>query len=295
MKKFTKVVLSCAIVSGLAGMGLSAAGIAMGGAVLGKDVLAKALDERLSTENIRWSVSVLNHEDDWDDLDWDDEERKWEDSAASHEENGVQVYEFDVFKNLDIELSADELHLKQYNGDEIRIEVENNDDKVRVRTEGDTLKIKSLTQMNGTEVIVYYPEKQEFHEVDIEVDAGAIYMDDDFHAHDLEIQVGAGNMISKGNVSAREISMDVGTGEVEMHSVEASSVDAECGIGKLTIKLSGTEADYRYEVECGLGSVTIGDETYSGISEKKKAANADASRNLEVECGLGEVNISFGA
>lgn len=288
MKKFTKFALGCAVTCAAVGLGLSVAGLAMGAASTGKDVLAKALDETIHSDNMRWSVSVLRDEEDWDDMD-----EEWNNSVTPKETNGSSIFEFDEYKNLDIELSADELYLKKYDGKGIQVEVSENDDKVRVKQDGDTLKIKSLTKLDGTQITVYYPADLAFNEVDIEVDAGTIHMEDDWNVNDLEIQVGAGEMTSDGKIIAREISVDVGTGEVDMNSVESHSIDVECGVGSLKLKLFGAETEYNYQVECGLGRVTVGNQTYSGISEEAKVKNAGATKKLEVECGMGDVEILF--
>lgn len=288
MKKFTKFALGCAITCAAVGLGLSVAGLAMGAVSSGKDVLADVLDNTLNSENMRWSVSVLRDDEDWDDMD-----EEWNHSASSRVENGFSIFEFDNFKNMDIELSADELYLRKYDGNGIRIETEENDDKVRVREDEDTLKIKSLTKMNGTKITVYYPTSLDFNEVDIDVDAGSIYLEDDISMNELDIHVGAGKMHSNGTITVNEIMIDVGTGNVEMKELDARILEAECGVGALNIGLVGTEADYSYKVECGLGRVHVGDETYSGISETAKVNNENANRRMELECGLGDITVGW--
>ena len=289
MKKFTKFALGCAVTCAAVGLGSTVAGLAMGGAATGREVLAQALDDTLNSENIRWSVSMITDDDDWDDY-----AEEWNNSASPRTENGDNVYEFGNLSNLDIELTSDELHLKSYDGEGIRVETSDSDDKVRVRQDGNTLKIKSLTKVNGTTITVYYPENLQFDEMDIEVDAGAIYIEDDLAGNELDIQVGAGELVSEDTLSAREVNLDVGAGDVEITVLSANSLEAECGVGELNIGLVGEETEYNYKVECGLGSVSVGNQTYSGISESARVNNAGASRSMELECGLGDVKIVFG-
>ena len=189
MKKFTKFALGCTVTCVVAGLGLLAAGLAMGAGTAGKEVLAKAFDETINSENIRWSVTRISKEEDWEDM-----EEDWSDNVIPDERYGINTYEFDEHKNLDIELSSDELYFRNYSGSGIRIETEADEDKVRIKKDGDTLEIKSLSKLSGTQIIVYYPENLTFQEVDIEVDAGMIYLEDNLIADDLEIQVGAGEM-----------------------------------------------------------------------------------------------------
>lgn len=289
MKRFTKFALGCAITCATVGLGLAVAGLAMGAASTGKEVLAEALDNTINSDNIRWSVSVLKKED------WDDQDEDWSNSASPKTESGLGafVYEFESLKNLDVELSSDEFYLKKHDGTGVRVETNGDTDKIRVKQDGDTLKIKSLTKLNGTKITLYYPENLSFNEMDIEVDAGTIHMEDALTVNDLEIQVGAGEMISNDTISAREVSIDVGAGDVEISKLDAGSLEAECGVGALNIGLVGNESEYNYKVECGLGSVTVGDDKYSGISESAKVNNAGATRSMELECGLGDVAVVF--
>jgi hypothetical protein len=67
-------------------------------------------------------------------------------------------------------------------------------------------------------------------------------------------------------------------------------MEADCGMGNLTMMLTGSEDDHSYDVECSMGSVVIGGRSYSG------AADADwgsADSHFEIECSMGNVEISF--
>ena len=55
---------------------------------------------------------------------------------------------------------------------------------------------------------------------------------------------------------------------------------------------AGSSSDYDYEVSSQIGEVMIGDESYSGISNKMKIDN-NAGRTLKAECGIGSIEVIF--
>lgn len=289
MKKFTKLSLGCAIACAVAGIGLSAAGIAMGAAGTGKEVLAKVLDDTWSSENINWSVEVLRGKD-WDDLDdWEE----WSNSAVPEHSGDVYVYEFEEIPDLELDVSADEVIFKEYDGTGIRVETDDEKEHVRVRQDGSSLKIKSLTKHHGTEITVFYPEGAEFREWDLNVGAGSLKIENDLSVKELDIEVGAGWLVSDGVLTVTEMNIEVGAGKVEINALDAVSLDADCGLGTLEINVAGDETDYNYHAECKMGSLEIGDTSYDGISEEKSVRNTNAKRNMELECGMGNIDISF--
>lgn len=261
----------------------------MGAVGTGKEVLAEVFDETLNSDNIRWSASVLRNEEEWEDL---EDSNEWNNSAVPEHVGDLEVYNFEGLTNLEVDASLDEIIIKEYDGTGIQVETDDRNDRVRVRQEGSTLKIKSLTK-EGAVITVYYPSKTEFHEWDLEVGAGSIYIENDLSVNELDIEVGAGELISEGVLTVREMNIDVGAGDVNIHALDAAVLEAECGMGKLEINAVGQESDYSYNVECGMGSLTVGDNNYSGISEEHRVSNANAKKRMELECGMGEINVSF--
>lgn len=289
MKKFTKIALGCTIVFAAVGVGLSAAGIAMGAASTGKEALSKIWDDALESGNIRWSV-ITKEDTDWADL----KDGDWEHSEVPMMDHGRNIYEFGRLSEVDVELSSDELYFQSYEGNGIQVETDDQNDKVRVKQDGESLKIKSLGKLSGSEIIVYYPADMHFHEMDIEVDAGTIHLESEISVDELEIQVGAGELIANALVYAEDMNLQLGAGMMDISELETVSLEAECGVGEMNLGLTGEEREYSYKVECGLGSVSIGGKTYSGIAESQKIRNDGSWKEMEIECGLGEVVINFG-
>ena len=59
------------------------------------------------------------------------------------------------------------------------------------------------------------------------------------------------------------------------------------------MNVTGTQDEYNYDLQCGIGNLDIGSDSYSGLGREKHISNASADRKLELECGMGNVSVSF--
>ena len=73
---------------------------------------------------------------------------------------------------------------------------------------------------------------------------------------------------------------------------DAEKIEMEGGIGTIQIKAAGVETDYSYDIDCGVGSVTIGNHSYTGLSAGGEIKN-QGSKEMEIDCGVGNVEVSF--
>ena len=57
--------------------------------------------------------------------------------------------------------------------------------------------------------------------------------------------------------------------------------------------MTGAQEDYNYDLECGVGNLDVGSDSYSGLGRENHISNTGADRKLELECGMGNVSVSF--
>lgn len=274
----------CAIGCAVLGIGFTAAGAAMGAVEVGKEVLAETIIQQFGDVTMEYSLTASG-KDSWD-TDWDD-------YAVSTKEDDHLVYEFEKVKKIEADLSVDQIYFSAYDGNVIRVETDGDSDILRIKQEGDELKLKSLTKTHDCEIYVWYPETLEFEEMELEVGAGAVYLEDKLTAWELDIEVGAGELIADGELITEKANLDVGTGSAIISKMDASKLEAECGVGTIEVLLTGAENEYSYEAECGIGSISVGNEVYEGLSKSVKVDRPDAKKELQLECGLGEVTVLF--
>ena len=54
-----------------------------------------------------------------------------------------------------------------------------------------------------------------------------------------------------------------------------------------------TQEDYNYDLECGVGNLDVGSDSYSGLGREKSISNTGADRKVDLECGMGNVSVNF--
>lgn len=284
MKKFTKGMLIAAGIFGAAGIGLTAAGGVMGAGMA-------QLNGIFWTEK---SVTELKFSDDMDEADdVDDQEDAELMNAKSESTADCVVYQLQYQPvKLDIELKYDELELKE--GDSFSVKVYNDKgNNVTIKESADTLKIRSTKRAQSRKVCVFYPKDVKLDELDIEMGAGSVYLNREIQTDKLSVEVGAGEFEGNASVTAKEADLQIGTGSMTFTDLSAEKTSGECGLGELDLTMTGDEEDYNYDLQCGIGNMDVGSDSYSGFGKEDHISNTGADRKMELECGMGNVTVSF--
>lgn len=302
MKKFVKVMMVIAAVFTAVGIGLSVGGVAMGATLESVEVVQKMRSHWGDWTDHMWSNGHwrVTRVTDWDDDDDDDDDEDWDDNwdndyTEYFSGNGsTKTYDIQAASELEIDLKYDELIFREYDGDKIRVDVENDSaNNIKIESKGGKLKIKSEKKKNNRSITVSYPEKSVFSKVDIEVDAGTVEMMDRLETDKLEVSIGAGEFTNSDSIIAREASIEVGTGEADIMQLTADKIDGECGVGNMTLELTGKESDYSYKLECGIGDISIDGDSFTALASDKKINNSGATKYMELECGMGNISVEF--
>lgn len=290
MKKFSKIVLGTAAVFGVLGCGFTVAGAAMGASV--EEMKYEGSNVQKAVNRMVRMVDHWDEDDDWDD-DWDDDD--WDEKqAVPSGDSGT--YEFDSISSMDIELNYDELILRESEDRKITVTVDGDAaDRVRVSTEGSELQIENKDDYRPEErtVTITYPAGTEFTEVSIDIDKGTAALEDDLKAGEFSVSVGAGTLENYGIVTAGQTDIEVGVGTLELADLDADYIEAECGVGMMSLDVAGRKEDYNYRISCGVGSVLLGEDEFTGLGSTKKVDNNGASRKMQLECGMGTLEVDF--
>lgn len=191
------------------------------------------------------------------------------------ESEGTVTTVDEAFRNLDIEFSAGTLEVVYADVEEVEVEQENVHGFKRYVKE-DTLHIEGGTKIgvntSGGTIVVRIPRDMAFDEIDLEF--------------------GAGEATLTG-LTAKKVDIEVGAGEASLIDLDVKELNAETGAGKLYVELVGSETDYNYDAECGIGEIKIGTTSISGLGSSKKVSNPGANRFMDLECGVGQIQIEF--
>lgn len=146
----------------------------------------------------------------------------------------------------------------------------------------------------------------------MKVDLGAGLVETDgFEGEQISILVGAGELLAD-RVTAGTADFEIGAGylgideltvsgetdvEVSMGAAEiagtlSGDLDMECDMGEIVMRLTGSEDDHSYSVECGMGNVTVGNYSHGGIATEK-SWNTGKGSEFDINCNMGNVTVTF--
>ena len=206
--------------------------------------------------------------------------------------DGTYVFEDCLASNLEVLVGAGDLKVKYHDKEEVTLEV-SDEDKMQCYVEGDTLKIKGgLITGTGSSstMIVYLPKDKNFNNVTIDVGAGNIEIEK-LAGSDTDIKVAMGQVIID-EIETDSLNIEVGMGNAEVKGSINYEVIVDCGMGQVVLELEGDGKDFNYNLDCGLGSLSVeGVYHIAGIGDSY--VNNDASMEMDLSVGMGTVTVSF--
>lgn len=206
-------------------------------------------------------------------------------------------------EKLEVEVTHLQVVLLEGTGEEIAFKTENIpaeiEDELMFVQDGDELEIgirnhkswSSVMKNRGEtgSLIIQVPKDHQLRSMSFAIGAG--WLDaDNITVDELDIKVGAGLAnINRFSVSSLEV--EVGAGEAELAGTITGEANIECGIGLVNYQATGSQKDYSYDLEVGAGSITVGNDNYTGLAGGKQIMNGGPV--MDIECGIGEVNVEF--
>ena len=283
MKKFTKITLIFAGI--LAAIGVICVTVAFSRGLTTKTLVQLARDCYFSfdEEGFHFSIGSIGENTD-------------------KENDGDKTSNYEVaesFEDLDIEFGAGELEVRY--ADVANVEVkETGLSNLKVDVKENTLVIREKTKVNininmddldDRSLVVLIPNEMKLREVDMEIGAAKAEIMD-LLADEISITVGAGEA-EISNITARQFELEVGAGEANVTQLSVDALDVDAGLGQVNITLNGVQEEYNYSVECGIGTVVVGENSYSGLGEEQNVRYEGAAKKIEIDCGIGKVKVQF--
>lgn len=210
---------------------------------------------------------------------------------------------FSGIKELDVDINYLQVWIRESEESEVRTELFNIPEEVKdnllIYQEGSELnvEIRRMSEVikemknRGEEagITIWIPKDLTMHSASLSCGAGELLVDN-IRAAELDLEVGAGTAeITDFTADQLDVSCDVG--EVVVAGTANVESQIECGIGAVTYQANGAKEDYSYDLECGVGTISIGEEEFSGIDTEKR--QADVGAVIDVECNIGTVLITF--
>lgn len=294
MKKFVKICAVTGLVLLILGIGITTVSSAMGGGY------SNSLPSRI------WSRVWHNHMlstgrqsgswggrwgEKWDEK-WDEKwSGKWDekrDHVWDDTDDGNYTFDssqmtvmtnpsFDQAEKLDVDIDKGVIRISQQEGiSQIQVNVRDKFDRTQCYMDEYTLKIKRESGRGRNEDAPF---------IEVLVPTG--------HQFDkLSLDMGAAECTVTG-ITASKLDIDTGVGAITFTGTVNGDVEIETGVGDVSLNLTGPQSGYNYRVECGVGSIDVGDDHYSMLSHETHINN-NAPYTMELECGVGSISVSFG-
>lgn len=209
--------------------------------------------------------------------------------------------------SLELDISAARLRVETGEA----FSLESNLETLEVRQEGGRLTIRESDKRwfslgwDGM-VTLTVPEGYVLEEARISTGAGEVAVDG-LAARELNLFLGAGKAELKGltaltsgkleggagkitleNAALHNFRLELGVGTLDFSGSFTGSSALHCGVGSVEMHLSGSQEDYTFSVEKGLGSIRIAGESASDGEVVGGGSNA-----LAVTGGIGSIRIDF--
>lgn len=126
--------------------------------------------------------------------------------------------------------------------------------------------------------------------VAISIGAGELTLDS-LSCKSIDAEIGAGAASIK-NATTELADFEVSMGELIFEGCISSDMSAEVGMGNIELTLTGSQHDHNYELEAGMGGITIGQRDYGGIAFDTELDNG-ANSTYSLECSMGNITITF--
>ena len=183
-------------------------------------------------------------------------------------------------EKLDLEIGAAECRIIPCDGDVWTVKgsslpsgftCRKNKEKLKIDCSGYSWRLWN-TGTGGGSVEIYVPKSELLEEV--------------------EISAGAGEIRTDGFIRCRKLDLDCGVGSCDISADIGKKAEIKGGVGEIRLVLAGKEADFDYDISCGIGEITIGSSHYSALGGDHKTDNG-SGKGIKVECGVGSVTIDF--
>lgn len=269
MKKFTKVMLILAGILGTIGVICMVLAFSMG--LTTSHFIKMIQDGRFSFDEGDFHIS-LGEEGSYD----------FEGEVTSTEVRGTEITTCEIEElctSMDIDFGAGKFDIRYTDVEHIEV----------VFTEG----IKPIVKVKNGTLVVKENTGIGIHDNELDTSFVSIKIPRDMQFEEVEMELGASQAFVE-NLETKKLVLEIGAGQADVSRLIVDEMKVEVGVGQLNIAMYGNESDYNYHIECGVGTIKIGETSYSGLASAHEVYDADIKKSIDVDCGIGEVNIKFG-
>lgn len=191
--------------------------------------------------------------------------------------------------SLNIDLNTSELKIET--GDSFKVLTNNK--KIEYVNENGNISIEEKGKSNWTfssdkhsQLVIYIPkDKSELKYVEIDLGVGETAIDGLTATEYAKINGGVGELtITSSKIN--NLDLDVGVGESNIKAELSGNNKIDTGVGEVNLSLTGTEEEYTFDVDKGIGTVML-----NGRKLSDDSITGTGSNMIEISGGIGEIEI----
>lgn len=131
----------------------------------------------------------------------------------------------------------------------------------------------------------------EGEKISVTVGAGEL-LADRITAGTADFEIGAGHLSIEDLTVSGKADLEVSMGIAEVAGTLSGDLDMDCDMGEILMRLTGSEDDHSYNVECGMGNVDVGSYSHGGFAAHK-TWNTGKNSEFDINCNMGNITVTF--
>ncbi|MCH5262768.1 MAG: DUF4097 family beta strand repeat protein [Lachnospiraceae bacterium] len=108
----------------------------------------------------------------------------------------------------------------------------------------------------------------------------------------VDMDIGAGELDVNDAAVAKEANIDLGMGSANIGGIITGDLNVDCSMGEVTLDMDDAEQNHNYEIDCSMGTVKVGRNSYSGMGSERTVNNGSNS-DFVIDCSMGTVTVKF--
>ena len=211
-------------------------------------------------------------------------------------------------ERIKLELGKAEARIEASEDDDIYVTTTNNA-KLGYKIHDGELTLATVGNHGKKTVITVLLPERAYDRVKLELGAGEFSVACPIDSDEVVVESGAGE-VAFGKVVADTLDVELGAGEITFDEIDVDELKlevaagnaaingairkkgkAEVAAGNVALMLAGSEDDYTYKADGGMGNFTIGGKTVSGFALSREGGNGDIA--LDFECAMGNITVDF--
>lgn len=307
MKLFTKISLIAAVIAATLGIAAVCIGLAMGADLEELENMGVYLSPHQQI-----GITVLGDFDDehMEELIEDRIEEKFQEKSEDniisnnghhgignvhrdrHHNEDLHCYRSSIkgIEKLEVEVKSAQITIFATEDSEEIIYYSNRENDIS-QTKDFTFKIEDERSLTSQLELEIYVPTGIFKEIEIEAEAGLLAADK-MIADNIAIEMDGASVQVDSLIVTEKAKLQINAGEMVIGYFDGKILETECDMGSIMVVCDGSNRDYNYNLECGMGNIQVGEESYSGVGGEIRINNG-GEKSIKAECDMGEIRLEF--